>query len=96
MDIKKDKPQKLPSPGGREGVKKLSPLERSGRDVVKVLQRSLVTSTADNEKLYYMLGSYRLLLPLPSQMIAFVKLWRYPCPPDSPNFFTASAGKKGD
>jgi hypothetical protein len=22
----------------------------------------------------------RHLLPLPSQMIAFVKLWRYPCP----------------
>jgi hypothetical protein len=25
-------------------------------------------------------------------MIAFVKLWRYPCPTDSPNFFTASGG----
>src|SRR4030042_6598100 len=42
-----------------------------------------------------MLTTYRLLLPLPSQMIAFVKLWRYPCPTDSPNLFTASGGKGG-
>jgi hypothetical protein len=25
-------------------------------------------------------------------MIAFVELWRYPCPTDSPNFFTPSEG----
>jgi hypothetical protein len=42
-----------------------------------------------------MLGSYSLMLPLPSQMIAFVKLWRYPCPIDTPNFFTAS-GNEGE
>jgi hypothetical protein len=28
-------------------------------------------------------------------MIAFVKLWRYPCPTDSLNFFTASEGDEG-
>jgi hypothetical protein len=28
-------------------------------------------------------------------MIAFVKLWRYPCPTDSLNFFTASGGRGG-
>jgi len=42
-----------------------------------------------------MLNTYRPLLPLPSQMIAFVKLWRYPCPTDSPNFFTPSDGLQG-
>jgi hypothetical protein len=34
----------------------------------------------------------RLLLPLPSQMIEFAKLWRYPCTTDPPNFFTTSEG----
>jgi hypothetical protein len=29
------------------------------------------------------------------RMTAFVKLWRYPCPTDSPNYFT-SLGMKGD
>jgi len=43
-----------------------------------------------------MLSTYKLLLPLPSQMIAFVKLWRYPCPTDSPNFFTASGRMRGN
>src|SRR3989304_2038518 len=28
-------------------------------------------------------------------MTAFVKLWRYLCPPSSPNFFTASGGRGG-
>jgi hypothetical protein len=42
-----------------------------------------------------MLNSYRPLFPLPSQMIAFVELWRYPYPTDSRNFFTASGGLRG-
>jgi hypothetical protein len=40
----------LPLQGG-EGVKKLAPLQRAGRDVVKVLQRYLFTLTTDDEKL---------------------------------------------
>jgi hypothetical protein len=35
----------------REGVKKLAPFQRAGRDVVKVLQRYLFTLTTDDEKL---------------------------------------------
>jgi hypothetical protein len=35
----------------REGVKKLPPARRAGRDIEKVLQRHLFTSTAYNEKL---------------------------------------------
>jgi hypothetical protein len=34
----------------REGVKKLSLLQRPGRDVGKVLQRYLFTLTTDDEK----------------------------------------------
>ncbi len=34
-----------------EGVKKLAPSQRAGRDVVKVLQRYLFTLTTDDEKL---------------------------------------------
>jgi hypothetical protein len=49
-------------------------------------------TTAD-EKFQNMLNTYRALFPLPSQMIAFVKLWRYPCPTARPNFFAASAGE---
>jgi hypothetical protein len=76
-------------------VKKLSKVVRAGRDVGKVLQRYLFTLTTYNEKFQYGSNSYRNLLPLPSQTTAFIKLWRYPCPPDSPNFFTASGGLGG-
>lgn len=45
-------PHKSPRPSlVRDGVKKLSPLQRSGGDVVKVLQRDLFTLTTDDEKL---------------------------------------------
>ncbi len=38
----------------------------------------------------------RLMLPLPSQITAFVKLWRYPYPTGSPNFFTPSGREQKD
>jgi len=79
----------LPSPGGRECEKKLSPVQRAGRDIAEVLQRYLFTLTTYNKKLYHVLTTYRLLLPLPSQRTAFVKLWRYSCPPGNPNLFRA-------
>jgi hypothetical protein len=56
----------FPSLAGREGVNKLSPVQRAGRDVVKVLQRYLFTLITYNEKLYHILTTYRLLLPLSS------------------------------
>jgi hypothetical protein len=99
MDIEKDKPRKLSFPrfrvrttGGREGVKKLPPVQRAGRDVGKVLQRYLFTLTTYNEQLYKILTTYRFLLPLLSQVTAFVKLWRYSCPPGSPTFFHSLRG----
>ena len=73
----------------------MAPLQRSGRDVVKVLQRHLFALTADDEKLNNMLSTYELLLPLSAQMIVIVKLWRYRRPTDSPNFFTVSGGRGG-
>ena len=42
-----------------------------------------------------MLSTYWPSLPLPSQMTAFVKLLRYPCPAGSPNFFAASGAGGG-
>jgi hypothetical protein len=66
-----------------------------GRGIEKVLQRYLFTLTTDDEKLQYRLITYKVLLPLPSQMTAFVKLWRYPCPTERPNYFTASGKVKG-
>jgi len=45
-------PHPIPLPRGRGiGVKKLAPLQRAGRDVVKVLQRYLFMFTTDEEKL---------------------------------------------
>ncbi len=52
-----------------------------GRNVVKVLQRYLLTQTPNDEKLQYTLVQYRNLLPLLYEMIAVVKLWRYFCLP---------------
>jgi hypothetical protein len=84
-------PQRLPHT--TEKVWKNSPrVQRAGRGIGKVLQRYLFTLPTDDEKLQYMLITYKVLLPLPSQMTAFVKLWRYPCPTDGPNYFTASEG----
>jgi hypothetical protein len=76
-------------------MKKLSPVKRAGRDVGKVLQRYLFGLTTDDEKLQSRLISYTESLPLPSQMTAFVKLWRYPCPTGSQNYITTS-GDKGE
>jgi len=42
-----------------------------------------------------MLTIYRSLSPLPSQMTAFVKLWRYPCPTDPPELFHSFRGEGG-
>ena len=57
-------------------------------DIGKVLQRYVYRLTTNDEKLQHMLITFTELLPLPSQMTAFVKLWRYLCPTASPNFFT--------
>lgn len=69
--------------------------EGEAQQASKVLQRHLFRLIADNEKLSHMLSTYWLLLPLPSQITALVKLWRYPCPIGSPNFFTASGEIEG-
>jgi len=61
-------------------------MQRAGRDVGKVLQRYLFTVTAEDEKTHNMLVTYTVSLSLPSQMTAFVKLWRYLCPTSSTNF----------
>jgi len=71
-------------------------VQRAGWNVGKVLQRYLFTLTTDDEKLQYRLTNYRVLFPLPSQMTAFVKLWRYPCPTDPPELFHSFRGTKGD
>jgi hypothetical protein len=86
----------MPSPYIIKGrSEKIVPVQRTGRDVGKVLQRYLFTFTVYNENLYHVLTIYRLLLPFPSQVTAFVKLWRYSCPSGSPNLFTASGGRGG-
>jgi len=55
----------------------------AGRDIGEVLQRYLFRLTTDDKKLQSRLITYTELLPLPSQMTAFVKLWRYSCPTGS-------------
>jgi hypothetical protein len=83
--------------GKLTSVKKTVPqVQRAGKDIVKVLQRYLFTLITDDEKFQYMLINYRVLFPLPSQMIAFVKLWRYPCPTDIPEFLHSFCWREGD
>ena len=77
-------------------MKKSSPMQRAGKDIGKVLQRYLFTLIIYNEKLQYMLTNYRILFPLPSQMTAFVILWRYPCPTNPPELFHSFRGMEGD
>jgi hypothetical protein len=68
---------------------------RAGWDIGKVLQRYLFTLTTHIEKLQYQLTNYRVLFPLHSQIIAFVKLWRYSCPPDPRRIIPDLRGEKG-
>jgi hypothetical protein len=68
-------------------------MERTGRDIGKVLQRYLFRLTTDIKKLQYRLINYRILFPLPFQMTAFVKLWRYSCPPSPLAFFHSFRGE---
>jgi hypothetical protein len=70
----------VPFAKGGQGCRAGTGSEGQRPEASKVLQRYLFKLTADDEKLRNMLAIYRLLLPLPSQMIAFIKLWRYLCP----------------
>jgi len=49
-------------------------VERAGGDIGKVLQRSLFALTEGDEKFNHAMITYGPMLPLPSQMTAFVKL----------------------
>jgi len=83
-----------PPKGGK--CEKIVPhVQRAGGEIGKVLQRYLFTLSTDDEKLQYMLTTYRSLFPLPSQMTAFVKLWRYPCPTDPPELFHSFGESEG-
>jgi hypothetical protein len=85
----------LPSPGGREGVKKSLKASRLGGDVVEVLQRHLMTSSRRDVKTLVVWPAYDVLLPLFSQMIRNCKTLKIPLPDLLLNFFTAS-GDKGE
>ena len=57
--------------------------------------RYLLTLYHPDEKVYGILSTYELSLPLPYQTTAFVKLWKYPCPTGPPDLFTPFQSRLG-